>query len=123
MIARLTDGASHVTDPTNASRTMLFNLHDATWDDWALDLLGVPAGLLPDVRPSSGDFGMSVGEHLGLEAPIQGVAGDQQAALFGQGCWTPGLAKNTYGTGAFLLLHTGDSVVPSEHGLANHGRV
>ncbi len=117
LIARLTDGASHVTDPTNASRTMLFNLHDATWDDWALDLLGVPAGLLPDVRPSSGDFGMSVGEHLGLEAPIQGVAGDQQAALFGQGCWTPGLAKNTYGTGAFLLLHTGDSVVPSEHGL------
>lgn len=117
LISRLTNGASHVTDPTNASRTMLFNLHDATWDDWALDLLGVPAGLLPEVRPSSGDFGMSVAEHLGLEAPIQGVAGDQQAALFGQGCWTPGLAKNTYGTGAFLLLHTGDSAVPSEHGL------
>ena len=117
LIARLTNGASHVTDPTNASRTMLFNLHDATWDDWALDLLGVPAGLLPEVRPSSGNFGMSVEEHLGLEAPIQGVAGDQQAALFGQGCWTPGLAKNTYGTGAFLLLHTGDSAVPSEHGL------
>lgn len=117
LIARLTSGAAHLTDPTNASRTLLFNLQNASWDDWALDLLGVPPGLLPEVRPSSGDFGTSVGEHLGIEVPIQGVAGDQQAALFGQGCWRPGLAKNTYGTGAFLLLHTGDDAVPSEHGL------
>ena len=117
LIARLTDGASHVTDPTNASRTLLFNLPEAAWDPWALDLLGVPRGILPDVRPSSGNFGVSLGEHLGIEVPIQGVAGDQQAALFGQGCWEPGLAKNTYGTGAFLLLHTGDAPVPSKHGL------
>lgn len=117
LIARLTNGAAHVTDPTNASRTLLFNLGDASWDDWALDLLGVPGALLPEIRPSSGDFGTTAGEHLGIEVPIQGVAGDQQAALFGQGCWTSGLAKNTYGTGAFLLLHTGDTPVVSEHGL------
>jgi len=117
LIARLTNGASHVTDPTNASRTMLFNLHDASWDPWALDLLGVPKSLLPDVVASAGHFGTTAGEHLGLEAPIGGVAGDQQAALFGQGCWEPGLAKNTYGTGAFLLLNTGNQAVPSKHGL------
>jgi len=117
LIARLTDGAAHVTDPTNASRTLLFNLHEASWDPWALDLFGVPQGILPEVRPSSGHFGLSLGDHLGIEVPIQGVAGDQQAALFGQGCWESGLAKNTYGTGAFLLLHTGDTAVPSEHGL------
>ncbi len=117
LIARLTDGASHLTDPTNASRTLLFNLHDRRWDDWGLDLLGVPRPMLPEVAPSSGDFGATVGEHLGIEAPIAGVAGDQQAALFGQGCWSPGLAKNTYGTGAFLLLHTGRTPVASRHGL------
>ena len=117
LIAKLTSGGSHLTDPTNASRTLLFNLHDSSWDHWALDLLGVPAGLLPEVRASSGEFGMSVADHLGIEVPIQGVAGDQQAALFGQGCWTAGFAKNTYGTGAFLLLHTGDTPVRSKHGL------
>lgn len=117
LIACLTDGASHVTDPTNASRTLLFNLHDRGWDDWALDLFGVPGALLPQVRPSSGEFGVTVGRDLGRELPIHGVAGDQQAALYGQGCWAPGLAKNTYGTGAFLLLHTGDVAVPSAHGL------
>jgi len=117
LIARLTNGASHVTDPTNASRTLLFDLKRAEWDPWALDLLGVPEAVLPSVVPSAGDFGMSLGAHLGLEVPISGVAGDQQAALFGQGCWSAGLAKNTYGTGAFLLLNTGSEAVPSRHGL------
>jgi glycerol kinase len=117
LIARLTEGAAHVTDPTNASRTLLFDLESASWDPWLLDLLGVPAALLPEVRPSSGDFGHARGSALGVEVPIAGVAGDQQAALFGQGCWSSGLAKNTYGTGAFLLLHTGSEPVRSEHGL------
>jgi glycerol kinase len=117
LIARLTDGAEHVTDPTNASRTLLWNLRERRWDARCLDLLGVPEAVLPEVRASAGDFGVAAGEHLGVEVPVAGVAGDQQAALFGQGCWSPGLAKNTYGTGAFLLLHTGDEAVASEHGL------
>jgi len=117
LIARLTDGASHVTDPTNASRTLLYNLRDAKWDPWSLDLIGVPEVMLPKIVRSAGDFGTTVGAHLGIEVPIAGVAGDQQAALFGQGCWSAGLAKNTYGTGAFLLLHTGDTPVSSKHGL------
>jgi glycerol kinase len=117
LIARLTNGATHATDHTNASRTLLYNLHERTWDEWALDLLGVPRALLPEVRPSAGSFGVAAGEHLGREIPVAGVAGDQQSALFGQGCWTAGLAKNTYGTGAFLLLHTGAEPVPSKHGL------
>ncbi|HIA74609.1 MAG TPA: glycerol kinase GlpK [Gemmatimonadetes bacterium] len=117
LLARLTDGTVHATDPTNASRTLLFNLTEVAWDSWLLDLLGVPNKLLPEVRPSAGDFGVASGVHLGIEAPIAGIAGDQQAALFGQGCWSPGLAKNTYGTGAFLLLNTGTEVVPSTRGL------
>ena len=117
LIARLTNGAVHATDPTNASRTLLYHLTDAAWDPSLLELLGVPQSLLPDVRASAGDFGTSVGEHLGIEVPIAGVAGDQQAALFGQGCWEAGLAKNTFGTGAFLLLNTGAEAVPSTRGL------
>ena len=117
LVARLTDGAVHATDPTNASRTLLYDLHDRAWSPWMQDLLGVPSALLPDVRPSAGDFGVAVGEHLGVDLPIAGIAGDQQAALYGQGCFEPGFAKNTYGTGAFLLLHTGKEVVPSRHGL------
>ena len=117
LIARLTSGAVHATDPTNASRTLLFGLRDARWDPWLLDLLETPAALLPEVRRSSGDFGFASGDHLGRDIPIRGVAGDQQSALFGQGCWTAGLAKNTYGTGAFLLLNTGAEPVPSRHGL------
>ncbi len=117
LIARLTDGAVHATDPTNASRTLLFDLHQAAWSPDLLDLLGVPDTLLPEVRPSSGAFGTARGRHLGLEIPISGVAGDQHAALFGQGCWARGLAKNTYGTGAFLLLYTGSEAVASKHGL------
>jgi glycerol kinase len=117
LIARLTNGKVHATDPTNASRTLLYNLSLAGWDPWLLDMLEVPQALLPEVRPSSGDFGVARGEALGIEVPVAGVAGDQQAALFGQGCWSPGLAKSTYGTGAFLLMHTGDRIVPSRHGL------
>jgi glycerol kinase len=82
-----------------------------------MGLLGVPSEMLPEVRPSAGHFGVTLGDDLGIDVPISGVAGDQQAALFGQGCWASGLAKNTYGTGAFLLLNTGDAPVPSSHGL------
>ncbi len=117
LVAKLTAGASHATDPTNASRTLLWNLHKGSWDRWALDLLGIPRALLPTVVSSAGAFGTARGEALGIEVPINGVAGDQQAALFGQGCWSAGMAKNTYGTGAFLLLHTGSVPIPSEHGL------
>jgi len=117
LLARLTGGAVHATDPTNASRTLLMELAGARWDPWLLDLLGVPDSVLPEIMPSAGRFGVAAGEHLGIEVPVSGIAGDQQAALFGQGCWSPGLAKNTYGTGAFLLLHTGGDVVRSRHGL------
>ena len=117
LVARLTGGAVHATDPTNASRTLLYDLRRRAWDASLADLLEVPVGILPEVRPSAGDFGIALGEHFGTEIPVAGVAGDQQAALFGQGCRRPGLAKVTYGTGAFLLLHTGDEVVPSENGL------
>jgi glycerol kinase len=117
LIARLTGGAVHATDHTNASRTLLYNLDAKSWDPELLDALGVPPAVLPEVRKSSGSFGFPRGEALDLEVPVAGVAGDQQAALFGQGCWSPGLAKNTYGTGAFLLLHTGDKRVSSRSGL------
>ena len=117
LMARLTRGAVHATDPTNASRTLLYDLSSAGWDPWLLDLLEIPPVILPDVRPSCGDFGVATGDALGIELPIGGVAGDQQAALFGQGCWSSGHAKNTYGTGAFLLMHTGDRIVASNHGL------
>jgi glycerol kinase len=117
LVARLTGGAVHATDPTNASRTLLFDLERAAWDPWLASTLGVPLEILPQVRRSAGDFGVALGEHLGSDLPVAGVAGDQQAALFGQGCWEPGRAKNTYGTGAFLLLHTGTRPVRSRHGL------
>ena len=117
LIARLTRGAVHATDPTNASRTLLWDLREGRWSDELAGHLGVPRAILPEVRPSSGDFGVAQATHFGEDLPIRGVAGDQQAALFGQGCWSPGLAKNTYGTGAFLLMHTGDECVPSRHGL------
>ena len=117
LIARLTAGRVHATDPTNASRTLLFDLRERDWAPPLLSLFGVPRAILPEIRPSSGSFGVTSGSATGFELPILGVAGDQQAALFGQGCWAPGLAKNTYGTGAFLLMHTGDRVVHSDHGL------
>jgi glycerol kinase len=111
LIWRLTNGAVHATDHTNASRTMLYDIGARAWSDELCDLFGVPRHLLPHVRTSAGDFGVASGEHLGSDVPIRGVAGDQQAALFGQGCWTAGSAKNTYGTGAFLLQNTGSELV------------
>ena len=107
LIWRLTNGKVHATDHTNASRTMLYDIDARDWSAPLCKLFGVPMELLPAVRPSSGDFGTTDASHLGISLPILGVAGDQQAALFGQGCWTAGRAKNTYGTGAFLLLNTG----------------
>lgn len=117
LVARLTGGRVHATDHTNASRTLLYDLEEGGWHPDLLELFGVPDAILPEIRLSSGDFGVTGGDALGIEVPVAGIAGDQQAALFGQGCWKRGLAKNTYGTGAFLLLHTGDERVPSRHGL------
>ncbi|HEY7894823.1 MAG TPA: glycerol kinase GlpK [Gemmatimonadaceae bacterium] len=107
LIWNLTGGAVHATDPTNASRTMLFDIATLEWSDDLCAMFGVPRDMLPEVRPSSASFGVARREHLGVEIPIHGVAGDQQAALYGQGCWRAGEGKNTYGTGAFLLLNTG----------------
>ena len=105
----LTGGKTHATDPTNASRTMLWDIHERTWSDELLSLFGVPKLLLPEVRRSSGEFGNTTHESIGVSIPIMGVAGDQQAALFGQGGWNVGGSKNTYGTGAFLLVNTGNT--------------
>ena len=113
----LTNGAVHATDVTNASRTMLFDIHAGCWDAALLDLFGIPSSVLPEVRPSSGDFGVTAYPGLPAGIPIRGVAGDQQAALFGQCCFSAGRAKNTYGTGCFLLMHTGERAVESSHGL------
>jgi glycerol kinase len=118
LIWRLTGGASHATDATNASRTLLFDIHRMQWDDDLLRYFDVPRALLPAVKPSAADFGVTKGlDFLPDGVPVRGVAGDQQAALFGQGCFGPGEAKCTYGTGAFLLLHTGDTAVSSRHRL------
>jgi glycerol kinase len=113
LIWNLSGGRVHATDPTNASRTMLYDIVRGDWDDELLALLDIPRAVLPEVRPSSGVFGETEPGLFGGPVPVAGVAGDQQAALFGQGCWRPGLAKNTYGTGAFLLLHTGSERVES----------
>jgi glycerol kinase len=108
----------HVTDPSNASRTLLFDLRRGAWDDELLELFGVPAASLPEVRSSSGELGRTRSEALhGHEVPVAGVAGDQQAALFGQACLEPGLGKNTYGTGSFVLIHAGTSVPTPPPGL------
>ena len=118
LIWKLTGGTVHVTDYTNASRTMLFNIHSLTWDEELLAELNIPAIMLSEVLPSSGYFGMvNCGSSALDGVPIAGDAGDQQAALFGQACFRPGSIKNTYGTGCFLILNTGDSPVLSEHGL------
>ena len=108
LIWKLTGGAVHATDFTNASRTLLFDIDKREWSAELCALFGVPSSILPEVRRSSGDFGVAVAGHFGREIPISGVAGDQQAALFGQGCVNAGEGKNTYGTGAFLLLNTGE---------------
>jgi len=117
LVDRLTAGKVHVTDPTNASRTLLYDIHARDWDDELCGLLGVPRGILPDVKPSAGELARTDPEVFGAEVPICGIAGDQQAALFGQGCVRPGQAKNTYGTGCFALLNCGDEPVASSHGL------
>ena len=107
LIWRLTNGAVHATDPTNASRTLLFDIDRREWSSDLGALFGVPRAMLPEVRPSSGDFGTASAEWFGASVPVRGVAGDQQAALYGQGCWEHGEGKNTYGTGAFLLFNAG----------------
>jgi glycerol kinase len=117
LIWQLTRGAAHLTDPTNASRTMLFDIDAMKWSDELCALFGVPMSMLPEIRPSSGRFGITAGDVLGVEIPILGVAGDQQAALYGQGCWLNGEGKNTYGTGAFLLMNTGQERPQSGPGL------
>ncbi len=117
LIWHLTGGRVHATDPTNASRTLLYDIGALDWSDELLTLFGVPRVLLPEVRPSSGDFGVAEATIFGRALPIAGVAGDQQAALYGQACSAAGQAKNTYGTGAFLLLHTGGERVASSAGL------
>ncbi len=117
LIWKLSRGRAHVTDPTNASRTLLYDIDRREWSDELLSLFGVPRAVLPEVRPSSGILAHCDGDLLGTDVPVGGVAGDQQAALFGQCCWDPGLAKNTYGTGAFLLLNTGAERVESARGL------
>jgi glycerol kinase len=115
LISRLTGGASHTTDASNASRTLLFNIHTMQWDDELLQYFGVPRAVLPEVKPSVSEFGVTRGlDFLPNGIPIRGVAGDQQAALFGQSCFAPGEGKCTYGTGAFYLLHTGDNAVSSQ---------
>ncbi len=118
LVWKLTGGKVHVTDYSNASRTMLYNIHTLNWDEELLSLLDIPKALLPEVTDSSKVYGKTTPyTFFGQEIPISGIAGDQQAALFGQGCFLPGMAKNTYGTGCFLLMNTGDKPVNSTNGL------
>lgn len=115
LIWKLTNGKSHITDYSNASRTMVYNIRSLSWDEKLLKALTIPASLLPEVQPSAYDFG--TWSYDGASIPVCGVAGDQQAALFGQGCFEPGLAKNTYGTGCFMLMNTGSEIRKSKNGL------
>jgi glycerol kinase len=117
LIWKLTNGALHITDVTNACRTLLYNLHTRDWDEELLTLLDIPRSLLPDIRSSSEVYGPTAAGLLGAQIPIAGIAGDQQAATFGQAALQPGMVKNTYGTGCFMLLNTGDRPVPSHHKL------
>lgn len=117
LIWNLTKGQVHVTDYTNASRTMLFDIHKKQWDEELMDYLGIPVSMMPEVRPSSHIYGYTNEKIMGGKIPIAGAAGDQQAALFGQCCFRPGDVKNTYGTGCFLLMHTGSQAVSSKNGL------
>jgi glycerol kinase len=119
LVWQLTGNRTHVTDVSNASRTMLFNVHSQDWDEELLRLLRVPRAILPDVHPSAHAFGIVPKSLFGEPLIIGGIAGDQQAALFGQACHSPGMAKNTYGTGCFMLLHTGGEMVQSAHGLVS----
>ncbi len=117
LVWNLTQGKLHITDASNASRTMLLNIGTGNWDDELLELLDVPRSVLPEVRASSEIYGSTAKELLGAEVPISGIAGDQQAALFGQACHFPGMAKNTYGTGCFMLMNTGTERVTSKNNL------
>jgi len=117
LVWKMTGGRLHLTDRTNASRTLLYALDGDAWDPALLDLFGIPAAVLPEIRSSSEVYGATDGGAFEGEAPVAGIAGDQQAALFGHACWSPGEGKNTYGTGAFLLVHTGETRVPSRHGM------
>ena len=118
LIWNLTRGKTHVTDYTNASRTMLYNIKDLKWDDKILEAMNVPASMLPEVKPSSEVYGVTDSQTFGgAQIPIAGIAGDQQAALFGQACYSEGMVKNTYGTGCFMLMNTGEKMVPSKNGL------
>lgn len=117
LLWKLTHGRVHATDATNASRTLLFNIHTQDWDDELLALFDIPRSVLPQVKDSSDDFGQAAPDFLGAAVPIRGVAGDQQAAMVGQACFTPGMVKSTYGTGCFLMLNTGSAVVQSQNRL------
>ena len=118
LVYKLSGGAAHVTDYSNASRTLMYNIYDLEWDEELLDILDVPKSMLPEVRQSSEVYANTVDYHFfGYEVPIAGIAGDQQAALFGQACFEKGMAKNTYGTGCFMLMNTGEEGVVSDHGL------
>ncbi len=118
LVWKLSGGKTHVTDYSNASRTLMFNIYELKWDEELLELLTIPKSLLPDVRPSSEVYAKTSASHFfGHDIPISGIAGDQQAALFGQACYHPGMAKNTYGTGCFMLMNTGEQAVKSQHGL------
>ncbi|MFZ0368536.1 MAG: glycerol kinase GlpK [Halobacillus sp.] len=118
LIYKLSGKNAHVTDYSNASRTLMYNIFDLKWDDELLDILGVPKSMLPEVKPSSEIYAHTVDYHFyGKEVPIAGIAGDQQAALFGQACFEKGMAKNTYGTGGFMLMNTGEEAVKSDNGL------
>ncbi|MDR0485512.1 MAG: glycerol kinase GlpK [Elusimicrobiota bacterium] len=117
LVWKLTNGKVHVTDYSNASRTLLFNIHKLEWDDEILKELNIPKCMLPEAKPSSCVYGTTASEHIGGEVPIAGMAGDQQAALFGQCCFETGMVKNTYGTGCFILMNTGTKAVTSKNGL------
>lgn len=111
---KLTNGEVHVTDVSNASRTMLFNIHTLQWDEELLKLFNIPAAVLPEVKPSSKIYGVTGNIIPDSRIPIAGIAGDQQAALFGQLCTQPGMVKNTYGTGCFMLMNTGEKAIASK---------
>jgi glycerol kinase len=118
LVYKLSGGNTHITDYSNASRTLMYNIYDLEWDEELLDILNVPKSMLPEVKPSSEIYAHTIDYHFfGHEVPIAGIAGDQQAALFGQACFEKGMAKNTYGTGCFMLMNTGEEGVASEHGL------
>ena len=117
LIWRLTGGKSHTTDATNASRTLMFNIHQQSWDEELLELFAIPRSMLPEVLDCAADFGTTDGDVIGVEIPIAGVAGDQQAALIGQACFEPGMIKSTYGTGCFMVLNTGTWALSSKNKL------